>query len=72
MRFGRNDTGDVTRGQRILAAIYFSAATLTTIGLGDWIPRPDSWMRFVVTGESMLGLFLMALFVTMLTRRVVR
>lgn len=55
-----------------LAAVYFSTATLTTIGLGDWIPRPDGWMRFVVTGESLLGLFLMALFVTMLTRRVVR
>ena len=54
------------------AAVYLSMATLTTIGLGDWIPRPDGWMRFAMTAESLLGFFLMVLFVAMLTRRVVR
>ncbi len=53
-------------------AMYFSVATFTTMGFGDWSARHDSPMRFIVILEGFVGLFLMALFVAMLTRKIIR
>ncbi|BBM86038.1 ion channel [Candidatus Uabimicrobium amorphum] len=53
-------------------ATYFSIATFTTMGFGDWAPNPDSIFRYVVTIEAFVGIFTMALFVGAFTRKVIR
>ena len=53
-------------------AIYFSFATFTTMGFGDIQPRLDSIMRFVVSAEAFIGLFIMTLFVGTYTRKIIR
>lgn len=55
-----------------LSALYFSVATFTTMGFGDWVAKPDSAMRFIVIIEAFIGLFLVALYVAMLTRKIIR
>ena len=55
-----------------LGALYFSVATFTTMGFGDWVAKPDSAMRFIVIFEAFIGLFLVALYVAMLTRKIIR
>ncbi|WP_372371059.1 pentapeptide repeat-containing protein [Candidatus Uabimicrobium sp. HlEnr_7] len=53
-------------------AAYFSIATFTTMGFGDWAPKPNSVFRYVVTIEAFVGIFTMALFVGAFTRKVIR
>lgn len=38
-----------------LVCLYFSASTITTTGLGEFVPRPET--RFVATVEMMFGYF---------------
>lgn len=52
--------------------IYFSFATFTTMGFGDIQPRLDSYMRYLVSVEAFLGLFIMTLFVGTYTRKIIR
>lgn len=53
-------------------ALYFSIVTFTTVGFGDWHPKPDSWVRYWVVGEALTGVFISSLFVVTFARKVMR
>ncbi|MEK7482692.1 MAG: pentapeptide repeat-containing protein [Planctomycetota bacterium] len=53
-------------------AIYFSIATFTTMGFGDWAPHHAGMIRFIVTMEAFVGIFTMSLFVAVFTRKIIR
>lgn len=49
--------------------IYYSAITFTTVGYGDFIPRPFSHFRLLAAGEAFIGTFLTGLFIFTLARK---
>jgi hypothetical protein len=54
-------------------ALYFSAVSFTALGYGGWAPVPQGWAgRFLGVGESLLGVFMMALFLVTFTRKMTR
>ena len=66
---GSTDT-ETSGGLGITQAIYFSTVTFTTVGYGDFRPKPGVW-RVVAAAESFAGAFLMAVFVVALAHRYV-
>jgi len=63
--------GTVTGG--FLDALYYSAVSFTALGYGASDSDPQGWAgRFLGAGESFLGVFMMALFVGTLTRKMTR
>jgi hypothetical protein len=52
-------------------ALHFSAVTFTTLGYGDFQPKPGIW-RAVADGEALAGAALLATFVVCLTRKYMR
>ena len=63
--------GTVERG--FLEALYYSAVSFTALGYGGWAPQPQGWAgRFLGVGESLLGVFMMALFLVTFTRKMTR
>jgi hypothetical protein len=54
-------------------ALYYSAVSFTALGYGGWAPEPQGWAgRFLGVGESLLGVFMMALFLVTFTRKMTR
>ncbi|MCX5679672.1 MAG: pentapeptide repeat-containing protein [Candidatus Omnitrophica bacterium] len=49
--------------------IYYSTITYTTVGYGDFIPKPHSTFRMLAATEAFLGVFLAGLFVFTLARK---
>ncbi|MDD5495565.1 MAG: pentapeptide repeat-containing protein [Candidatus Omnitrophica bacterium] len=49
--------------------LYYSAITFTTVGYGDFIPRPIPIFRLLAACEGFIGVFLTGLFVFTLARR---
>lgn len=49
--------------------IYYSTITFTTVGYGDFIPRPFSLFRLLAASEAFLGTFLTGLFIFTLARK---
>lgn len=53
--------------------LYFSAVSMTALGYGPWVSSdPAGWARALGAFQSFAGLFLMALFVGTLTRKITR
>jgi hypothetical protein len=52
--------------------LYFSIVSATTMGYGNWVIEPLAWARMLGGVQSLLGAFLMALFVTTFTRWIMR
>ena len=50
--------------------LYFSAVTFTTLGYGDFRPKPGIW-RLVAGAEAFAGAFLISVFVVTLAHRYV-
>ena len=50
--------------------LYFSVVTFTTVGYGDYVPK--SGYHLLAASEAFLGAFLMAFFVVVLSRKVIR
>lgn len=50
-------------------SLYFSFITFTTVGYGDFAPRPVVWFRFLVCLEAFSGPFMAGLYIFTLTRR---
>lgn len=51
-------------------SLYFSVITFTTVGFGD--VHPTGWMRVFAMIEGLAGVFLMAVFVLSMARRILR
>jgi len=51
-------------------SLYFSVVTFTTLGYGDFKPKPD--YRLLAGAEAALGAGLMATFIVCLTRKYMR
>jgi hypothetical protein len=49
--------------------IYFSTVTYTTVGYGDFVPKPFPVFRVLAAAEAFLGVFLAGLFVFTLARK---
>ena len=49
--------------------LYYSAATFTTVGYGDIIPKASSFFRLMAATEAFLGVFLTGLFIFTLARK---
>ena len=49
--------------------LYYSAITYTTVGYGDFIPKPHGVFRLLAACEAFLGVFLTGLFVFTLARK---
>jgi len=50
--------------------LYFSVVTFTTVGYGDYVPRVG--YHLLAVSEAFLGAFMMAFFVVVLSRKVIR
>ena len=50
-------------------SIYFSFITFTTVGYGDFTPRPVFWFRLLACAEAFSGPFMAGLYIFTLTRR---
>jgi uncharacterized protein YjbI with pentapeptide repeats len=57
--------------QQIKDSIYFSFVTFTTLGLGDISPASDLG-KFLICCEAVIGAFLIALFVVVFARKMMR
>jgi len=57
--------------QQLKDAIYFSFVTFTTLGLGDIGPLNDLG-KFLICCEAVIGAFLIALFVAVFARKMIR
>ena len=62
--------GTVSGG--FLDTLYYSAVSFTALGYG-WAAEPQGWAgKFLGVGESLLGVFMMALFLVTFTRKMTR
>ncbi len=57
--------------QKVESVIYFSFVTFTTLGLGD-IEPVNVWGRTLICCEAVIGAFLIALFVVVFARKMIR
>jgi len=55
-----------------LTSLYFSIVTFTTLGYGDLHPVPSIEMRLLAGSEAFLGAFLLAYFVVVVSRKIMR
>jgi len=55
-----------------LTNLYFSIVTFTTLGYGDLHPVAHTWMRLTAGSEAFLGAFLLAYFVVVVSRKIMR
>lgn len=51
-------------------SLYFSAVTFTTLGYGDYQPKPD--FQLLAISEAFLGAFVLAFFVVVVSRKLIR
>ena len=68
-------TGAITRGEPVYAptfmeSLYFSVVTFTTLGYGDY--HPKSAYQTLAVSEALIGAFILAFFVVVVSRRLVR
>jgi hypothetical protein len=56
-----------------MSAMYFSFTTFATLGYGDLSYGPSHpWMRFLSTSEAWVGAVIIALFVAVMARKMLR
>jgi len=53
----------------ILDYLYYSLITFTTVGYGDFIPKPSAFAQLLAASEGFIGMFMMGLFVFTMGRR---
>ena len=55
-----------------LTSLYFSIVTFTTLGYGDLHPINNTMLRLAAGSEAFLGVFLLAYFVVVVSRKIMR
>ena len=61
--------GDMSAPTGFWDNLYFSFITFTTVGFGDYAPRPVVWFRLLACLEAFSGPFMAGLYIFTLTRR---
>ncbi len=49
--------------------LYYSVASFTALGYGNWAPQPTGWAKGVGAAEAVLGVSMMALFLVTFVRK---
>jgi hypothetical protein len=52
--------------------LYYSVASFTALGYGQWAPQPTGWAKGVGAAEAVLGVSMLALFLVTFTRKMIR
>ena len=52
--------------------LYYSAASFTALGYGQWAPQPTGWAKGIGAAEAVIGVFMIALFLVTFTRKMRR
>ena len=52
--------------------LYYSAASFTALGYGNWAPQPTGWAKGMGAAEAFMGVFMMALFLITFVRKMTR
>lgn len=52
--------------------LYYSVASFTALGYGQWAPQPSGWAKGMGAGEAVIGVSMMALFLVTFTRKMIR
>jgi len=52
--------------------LYYSAASFTALGYGNWAPQPTGWAKAMGAAEAFIGVFTMALFLVTFIRKMTR
>mgnify|MGYP001054055553 CR=1 FL=1 len=63
-------SGDIKFNPSFLESLYFSIVTFTTLGYGDYHPKP--FFQLVATSEAFIGAFMLAFFVVVVSRKIIR
>ena len=58
--------------ERWWRSLHVSAVSFTALGYDSWAPEPLGWGRFLGVVEAFLGVFTMALFITLFVRKMAR
>ena len=56
----------------VAQSLYFSGASFTALGYGDFVTAPDGWPKYLGVVESFIGVLLIALFLVTFTRKMTR
>jgi hypothetical protein len=56
----------------ITSCFYYSIVSCTAVGYGDWAPKPFGWVKAMGAMESVVGIFLISLFVATFVRKMTR
>lgn len=49
--------------------LYYSAASFTALGYGQWAPQPTGWAKGMGAAEAIIGVFMMALLLVTFVRK---
>jgi hypothetical protein len=52
--------------------LYYSVASFTALGYGQWAPQPTEWAKGMGAAEAVLGVSMLALFLVTFTRKMIR
>jgi hypothetical protein len=52
-----------------LDTLYYSAASFTALGYGQWAPQPTGWAKGMGAAEAIIGVFMMALLLVTFVRK---
>jgi len=55
-----------------LGCLYYSAASFTALGYGNWAPQPSGWAKGMGAAEAVVGVLMIALFLVTFTRKMIR
>lgn len=69
--FTLSDSSLAVQKPNIILAIYYTIITITTLGYGDIIPSSKLGM-ILASAESIIGLFLLSMFATLIIRKIIR
>jgi hypothetical protein len=58
--------------ESLLNSLYYSSISFTALGYGSWALQPERWAQGLGALEAIFGVVMIALFVTMMVRKLSR